>query len=73
MSEGRQRQEGQVEGEEEDELDALLQSYEQQAAADVAAVHRRLQQQQAGRKRQKLTAADKREEALSQPLPADNK
>ncbi|KAL4444007.1 hypothetical protein ABPG75_011744 [Micractinium tetrahymenae] len=56
----------------EDELDALLQRYEQQAAADVAAV-----QQQAGgqgsRKRQKLSAADKREAALSQPLGADNK
>jgi hypothetical protein len=58
--------------EEEDELDALLQSYEKQAAADVAAVQRR-QQQQPGRKRQKLTAADKREEALSQPLAADNR
>lgn len=56
----------------EDELDALLKQYEQQAAADVAAVQR-----QAGgtapRKRQKLSAADKRDEALSQPLGADNK
>ena len=56
----------------EDELDALLKQYEQQAAADVAAVQR-----QAGgtapRKRQKLSAADKRDEALSQPRGADNK
>lgn len=56
----------------EDELDALLKRYEQQAAADVAAV----QQQAVGagpRKRQKLSAADKCEAALSQPLGADNK
>jgi 2-polyprenyl-6-methoxyphenol hydroxylase-like FAD-dependent oxidoreductase len=53
-----------------DELDALLQHYEQQAAADVAAV----QHQAAGaRKKRKLTADEKREEALSQPLGAENK
>lgn len=60
--------------EEQDELDALLQHYEQQAAADVAAVQRQAQGRGAdGRKRQKLSAAEQREEALSQPLGADNK
>ncbi len=57
--------------ESEDELDVLLQHYERQAAADVAAV----QQQQGGgaRKKQKLSAVEQREEALSQPIAADNK
>lgn len=53
-----------------DELDALLAHYEQQAAADVAAVQQRAQP---AAKRQRMTAADKREEALAQPLGADNK
>ncbi|KAI3427150.1 hypothetical protein D9Q98_007087 [Chlorella vulgaris] len=66
---------------EEDELDALLRGYEQQAAADVAAV---LQQQKQKRddggafatagKRQKVSAAaDRRDQALSQPIGADNR
>lgn len=56
----------------EDELDALLQHYEQQAAADVAAVQRQVARS-GPRKRQKVSSADKREAALSQPLGADNK
>lgn len=61
------------EQEEELDLDALLDQYEQQAAADAAAVQRQQQQQGAARKRQKLSSAEQREEALSQPIGADNK
>lgn len=53
-----------------DELDALLDHYEQQAAADVAAVQQRAQP---AAKRQRVTAAEKRDEALAQPLGTDNK
>ena len=74
-----------VEGEgSEDKLDSLLQRYEQQAAVDAAAVQQQQQGQQqgrqqggsstgGGRKRPKLSTTEKREQALSQPLGADNK
>jgi hypothetical protein len=64
---------GQAGSDEEDELDALLQRYEQQAAADVAAVEKHEQQKRSGNKRSRGTAADKRDEALSQPIGTDNK
>lgn len=68
--------------EEGDELDQLLQQYEQQAAADLASVRQRSreqaqrQQQQwrPGAKRAKTSAAaERREAALSQPIAPDNK
>lgn len=63
-----------AEGKEEvDELDALLASYEQQAAADADAVQQRQQRGGAGAKRRKLSVNEKREEALSQPIGTDNK
>eukprot|EP00887_Chlorella_sp_A99_P007076 scaffold2.g7076.t1 len=68
---------------EEDELDALLRQYEQQAAADaaaarqrgaaVAAQHQRAWQPAAKRQRTGSVAAERREAALSQPIAADNK
>lgn len=58
---------------EEDELDALLHRYEQQAAADVAAVEKQEQQMRRGSKRSHASVADRRDEALSQPIGADNK
>ncbi len=53
-----------------DELDALLQRYEQQAAADAAAVQQRPSR---SNKRPKLTVTEKRQEALNQPIGSDNK
>ena len=59
--------------EDDDDLDALLDKYEQQAAADVAKVKAEAAAGRGGAppKRQKLSAADQREQALSQPIGAD--
>ncbi|GAB4818345.1 hypothetical protein N2152v2_005391 [Parachlorella kessleri] len=52
---------------EEDDLDKLLNQYEQQAAQDLQRV------QPKEEKRRKLSGTQQREEALQQPLAADNK
>lgn len=61
---------GEENGEQEDELDRLLDQYEAQAAAELQRVQRA---EAAARPAKKMTDTERREAALHQPLAADNK